>query len=154
MVGKTGISLSNQSTPSSSSSRFERSVSVSKAAGIILKYLKNNGIYMITGDQIKQLSKNELGKYSAELVDSAKFLSRHPEIYKLIETHDVAKPDGLAGYLNFEWASKGAFDISPEASIAKIQDTFDLAIEKSSKITEMSTEKKVLIDSSKQRPNN
>lgn len=154
MIEKTTKSNPAQSNSSSSFSQFETSLSVSKASSVILKYLKDNGKNMITGAQINQISENQSGKHSLELVDAAKFLARHPDIFKLVETHDVAKPDDLAGYLNFEWASHGPLDSSPAASIAKMQDTFDLAIAKSSKITEISTGKKVEIDSSKQRPSN
>lgn len=154
MIEKTMKVNSTRSSSSSGSSQFEKSLSVSKAARTVLSYLKGNDQYMITGAQIKKISQNESGKHPAELVDAAKFLTRNPDIFKLIETHDVVKPDDLAGYLNFEWASHGALDSSPAASIARMQDTFDLAIAKSSKITEMSTSKKVEIDSSKQRPSN
>ncbi|AFL50736.1 hypothetical protein ABIE78_003472 [Sinorhizobium fredii] len=38
-------------------------------------------------------------------------------------------------------------------SIDKMTDAFDKAIEKSAKITEITTEKKVALDAAKQRPN-
>lgn len=41
-----------------------------------------------------------------------------------------------------------------DASIARMEAAFDRAIEKSSKITEVTTEKKTELDASKQRPQN
>lgn len=41
-----------------------------------------------------------------------------------------------------------------DASIAKMEAAFDRAIEKSAKITEVTTEKKTELDASKQRPQN
>ncbi|EJN00961.1 hypothetical protein PMI41_03521, partial [Phyllobacterium sp. YR531] len=41
-----------------------------------------------------------------------------------------------------------------DASIDKMTQAFDKAIEKSAKITEITTEKKVALDAAKQRPNN
>jgi hypothetical protein len=41
-----------------------------------------------------------------------------------------------------------------DASIGKMEAAFDKAIEKSAKITEVTTEKKVALDAAKQRPNN
>ncbi len=41
-----------------------------------------------------------------------------------------------------------------DAAIAKMEATFDRAIEKSAKITEITTEKKTELDATKQRPQN
>ena len=41
-----------------------------------------------------------------------------------------------------------------DASIGKMEQTFQKAIEQSAKITEVTTEKKVALDAAKQRPNN
>lgn len=41
-----------------------------------------------------------------------------------------------------------------DAQIDKMTQAFDKAIEKSAKITEITTEKKVALDAAKQRPNN
>jgi hypothetical protein len=41
-----------------------------------------------------------------------------------------------------------------DAAIDKMQATFDMAIEKSAKITEISTAKKAELDATKQRPQN
>ncbi|MGY2287572.1 hypothetical protein [Pseudomonas gingeri] len=41
-----------------------------------------------------------------------------------------------------------------DTAIAKMQATFDMAIEKSAKITELSTAKKAELDATKQRPSN
>ena len=41
-----------------------------------------------------------------------------------------------------------------DASIDKMTQAFDKAIEKSARITEITTEKKVALDAAKQRPNN
>ena len=43
---------------------------------------------------------------------------------------------------------------SSDNSIDKMTEAFDKAIEKSAKITEITTEKKVALDAAKQRPNN
>lgn len=73
---------------------------------------------------------------------------------KAIETHDVAGSDNLSGVWNFEWAASGGLDGAPTDAIARMQDTFDMAISKSAKITEISTGKKAELDSTKQRPSN
>ena len=41
-----------------------------------------------------------------------------------------------------------------DAAIAKMEATFNMAIEKSAKITELSTAKKAELDATKQRPQN
>ncbi len=43
---------------------------------------------------------------------------------------------------------------SSDAAIAKMEAAFDAAIEKSAKITEITTEKKTELDATKQRPQN
>lgn len=43
---------------------------------------------------------------------------------------------------------------SADSSIAKMEAVFDAAIEKSAKITEVTTEKKTELDATKQRPQN
>ncbi|WP_162988042.1 hypothetical protein HKW98_13960 [Stutzerimonas urumqiensis] len=43
---------------------------------------------------------------------------------------------------------------SADAAIAKMEAAFDAAIEKSAKITEITTEKKTELDATKQRPQN
>ena len=48
----------------------------------------------------------------------------------------------------------GGGSTGSDASIDKMTQSFDKAIEKSAKITEITTEKKVALDAAKQRPNN
>jgi hypothetical protein len=38
---------------------------------------------------------------------------QNPDVYKQIETHDVAGADGISGVGNFEWAAQGGLDSEP-----------------------------------------
>lgn len=154
MVSKINTAKINVSGNKSKESSFSKMLSISQASSSILSYMRGKGMNQITGQQIKEISENSSGKIPSNVSEAARYLQRHPDIFTAIETHDIAKPDGLAGYLNFQWSSSGALDKSPIASIAKMQDTFDIAIEKSEKITEISTVKKSILDSTKQRPSN
>jgi hypothetical protein len=76
----------------------------------------------------------------------------HPDVYSAIETHDVAGADTLSGVWNFDWAVSGGLKGTSTEAIARMQDVFDMAIAKSSQITEISSGKKAELDATKQLP--
>lgn len=141
-------------TPSSSSSNFNSSLDSAKSSKVIADYMRQNGKSAINKQELDKLADNASGNVPKDVSDAAKYMQRHPDVFTAIETNDVAGADNLSGVWNFDWAAKGGLKGTSVDSIAKMQDVFDEAIAKSSKITEISTNKKTELDSSKQRPAN
>ncbi|MGE7994129.1 hypothetical protein ACQKPE_24550 [Pseudomonas sp. NPDC089554] len=141
-------------TPSSSTSSFNSSLDSAKSSKAIADYMRQNGKSAITKQELDKLADNASGNVPKDVSDAAKYMQRHPDVFTAIETHDVAGADNLSGVWNFDWAASGGLKGTPTDAIAKMQDTFDLAIEKSAKITEVTTGKKAEIDATKQRPAN
>ncbi|MFF7709795.1 hypothetical protein [Pseudomonas sp. NPDC007930] len=100
------------------------------------------------------MAKDTSGKVPADVKAAAQYMQSHPDVFTAIETHDVAGADSYSGTWNFDWAANGGLNGTPTDAIAKMQDTFDFAIAKSAKITEISTGKKAELDGTKQRPQN
>ena len=137
-----------------STSVFDDKLNIAKSAKTVADYMRKNGKSAITGQELAQLANNTSGKVPTDVSDAAKYMQRHPDVFTAIETHDVAGADNLSGVWNFDWAANGGLNGTPTDAIAKMQDTFDLAIAKSAQITEITTGKKAELDSSKQRPSN
>lgn len=137
-----------------STSVFDDKLNIAKSSKIVADYMRKNGKSAITGQELTQLANNTSGKVPTDVADAAKYMQRHPDVFTAIETHDVAGADNLSGVWNFDWAANGGLNGTPTDAIAKMQDTFDLAIAKSAQITEITTGKKAELDSSKQRPSN
>lgn len=92
------------------------------------------------------------GNVPVEVSDAARYMQLHPDVYSAIETHDVAGADTLSGVWNFDWAASGGLKGTSTEAIARMQDVFDMAIAKSSQITEISSGKKAELDATKQLP--
>lgn len=144
----------NFTAQNSSTSVFDDKLSIAKSSKTIADYMKQTGKSSITGQGLAELANNKSGNVPADVSAAAGYMQRHPDVFTAIETHDVANKDDLSGSWNFEWAANGGLDGTATGAIAKMQDTFDMAIAKSAKITEISTGKKAELDSSKQRPSN
>jgi hypothetical protein len=133
---------------------FDNTLNIAKSSQLIADYLRQTGKGAITGQGLKELAENTSGKVPADVSAAAGYMQRHPDVFTAIETHDVAGADSLSGTWNFDWAAKGGLNGTPTDAIARMQDTFDMAIAKSAKITEISTGKKAELDATKQRPSN
>lgn len=144
----------NPSTQHSPSTAFDAKLDIAKSSKTIADYLRQNGKSAITRREITQLANDTSGKVPGEVIEAAKYMQRHPDVFTAIETHDVAGADDLSGVWNFDWAAEGGLKGTPTEAIAKMQDTFDYAIAKSAQITELATAAKSELDSTKQRPGN
>lgn len=143
---------SGNTTPqNTSTSLFDDKLNIAKSSKIIADYLRQEGKSAITG---QELAENGSGKVPAEVSVAAQYLQRHPDVFTAIETHDVAGADSLSGVWNFDWAADGGLNGTSTEAIAKMQDVFDFAIERSAKVTEITTSKKAELDSTKQRASN
>ncbi|MDD1967621.1 hypothetical protein NPS29_20050 [Pseudomonas putida] len=150
-VSPTGNQPSSQK---SSTTAFDDKLNIAKSSKIIADYMKQNGKGAITSQDLAKLASDTSGKVPADVSSAAQYMQRHPDVFTAIETHDVAGADNLSGVWNFEWAASGGLNGTATDAIAKMQDTFDLAIAKSAQITELTTGKKAELDSTKQRPSN
>lgn len=144
----------NPSTPGASTSLFDAKLDIAKSSKTIADYLRQNGKSAITGREISQLANDTSGKVPSDVIEAARYMQRHPDVFTAIETHDVAGADDLSGVWNLDWAASGGLKGTPTEAIAKMQDTFDYAIAKSAHITEITTASKSELDSTKQRPGN
>jgi hypothetical protein len=146
---------SGNTTPqNTSTSLFDDKLNIAKSSKIIADYLRQEGKSAITGQELAKLAENGSGKVPAEVSVAAQYLQRHPDVFTAIETHDVAGADSLSGVWNFDWAADGGLNGTSTEAIAKMQDVFDFAIERSAKVTEITTSKKAELDSTKQRASN
>lgn len=150
-VSPTGNQPSSQK---SSTTAFDDKLNIAKSSKIIADYMKQNGKGAITSQDLAKLASDTSGKVPADVSSAAQYMQRHPDVFTAIETHDVAGADNLSGVWNFDWAANGGLNGTATDAIAKMQDTFDLAIAKSAQITELTTGKKAELDSTKQRPSN
>ncbi len=144
----------NPNTPSSSTSTFDAKLDIAKSSKTIADYMRQNGKQAITKQEVSQLANDTSGKVPSDVVEAAKYMQRHPDVFTAIETHDVAGADDLSGVWNLDWAASGGLKGTSTEAIAKMQDTFDYAIAKSAQITEITTASKAELDSTKQRPGN
>jgi len=133
---------------------FEQKLNISKSSQILVDYLKGKGQSAINSNELKQLAQDTSGNVPADVSAAAQYMLNHQDVFTAIETHDVAGADGLSGSWNFEWAAEGGLNGTSTEAIANMQDAFDRAIGLSSKVTEITTERKAELDSSKQRPQN
>ena len=150
-LSPTNINAVAQNSPSLT---FEEKLSISKSSQILVDYLKEKGKSAINEDELSALANNTSGDVPADVSAAAAYMLRHPDVYMAIETHDVAGADGLSGSWNFEWAADGGLAGTSTEAITNMEEAFDRAIEKSAKITELTTESKTELDASKQRAQN
>lgn len=145
--------------PSSGSSAFDSKLDIAKSSKIVADYMRQTGAGAIGSWDIARLASDTSGSTPKEVVDAAKYMQRHPDVFTAIETHDAPQQDGFSGIWNLDWAADGGLagsDVERNANtneaIARMEEVFNYAIEKSSVITEISTGKKAELDSTKQRP--
>ncbi|WP_343314992.1 hypothetical protein AAIB41_15875 [Brucella sp. BE17] len=145
------LSQANQNT---SALTFDEKLNISKSSQIMVDYMKEKGKSAINADELAALARNASGDVPAEVSAAAAYMQRHPDVFTAIETHDVAGADGLSGSWNFEWAAQGGLAGTSIEAIANMEESFNRAIEKSAKITELTTESKTELDATKQRAQN
>jgi hypothetical protein len=144
---------STSSTPTSQkSASFDAKLDIAKSSQILVDYLKDNGKSAINADELSRLANAPADGVSAEVSAAADYMTRHSDVFTAIETHDVPGADNLSGVWNLEWAAQGGLKGTATEAIAKMTDTFDLAIAKSAEITQITTGKKAELDATKQRP--
>lgn len=140
-------------TPGSQkTSSFDAKLDIAKSSQILVDYLKDNGKSAINADELSKLAHAPAGGVPDEVSAAAEYMTRHSDVFTAIETHDVAGADNLSGVWNFEWAAQGGLAGTATEAIAKMTDTFDMAIAKSAEITQLTTGKKAELDATKQRP--
>ncbi|WP_093122836.1 hypothetical protein [Pseudomonas sp. NFR09] len=154
MTKVSATTLGSQPTGQKSAPSFDDKLNIAKSSKIIADYMRQNDKRAITGEELAQLAHDNSGKTPADVAGAANYMQRHPDVFRAVETHDVAVEDNLSGVWNFDWAANGGLNGTATDAIAKMQDTFDLAIAKSAIITEVTTGKKAELDSTKQRPSN
>lgn len=153
----TTVAPSSSKLPSSqtiSSSAFEAKLDIAKSSKILADYMKGKGQGAINGNDLASLAKSESKEVPRDVAAAADYMTRHSDVFTAIETHDVATVDNYTGVWNFDWAAEGGLKGTATEALANMQDVFDMAISKSTQITELSTIAKTELDSSKQRPQN
>ncbi len=150
-LSPTNLSQVNQNT---SALTFDEKLNISKSSQIMVDYMKEKGKSAINADELAALASSSSGDVPAEVSAAAAYMQRHPDVFTAIETHDVAGADGLSGSWNFEWAAEGGLAGTSTEAIANMEESFNRAIEKSAKITELTTESKTELDATKQRAQN
>lgn len=138
--------------PSQKSSNFDAKLDIAKSSQILVDYLKDNGKSAINADELSRLANAPADSVSEEVAAAADYMTRHSDVFTAIETHDVAGADNLSGVWNLDWAAQGGLAGTSVEAIAKMTDTFDMAIAKSAEITQITTGKKAELDATKQRP--
>lgn len=102
----------NQALQQSSSSVGQNAMAQS-ASGTLASYMNQNGIKSLDPNQLYQLANNPPAGTPPEVSSAAAYMLQNPDVYKQIETHDVAGADGISGVGNFEWAAQGGLDSEP-----------------------------------------
>ena len=77
------------------------------ASGALSSYMHQNGIKNLDTNDLYKLSQNTSGDVPQGVQNAAKYMLQNPDVYKQIETHDVAGADGKCGIGNFDWAAQG-----------------------------------------------
>ena len=78
-----------------------------QASGAIAGYMHQNGIDCLDPNQLYALANNKGGNVPPEVQKAAAFMLSNPEVYRQIETSDVAGADGKSGVWNFDKAAQG-----------------------------------------------
>lgn len=95
---------------SSSSSTGDTAGRTRQAAAALGQYMQQRGIDTVTPNQLSQLARNTPGDTPGNVSDAASFLLRNPDVYALLETHDVPGRDGISGASNLGFAARGGYD--------------------------------------------
>jgi hypothetical protein len=77
------------------------------ASGVLASYMGQKNIDAQDPNALYQLAENGDGNTPPTVQQAAQFMLQNPDIYKQIETHDVAGADGTSGVGNFQWAAQG-----------------------------------------------
>ena len=77
------------------------------AAGALGTYMRENGLEKVNMNDLYQLAENASGRVPPHVQQAAKYMLQHRDLYKQIETHDLAAAGGISNRSNFEWAAQG-----------------------------------------------
>ncbi|WP_414440824.1 hypothetical protein [Burkholderia sp. 22PA0106] len=80
------------------------------AAGALASYMSQNNIGSMDPNALYQLAQNPPAGTPPDVQNAAKFMLQNPDVFKAIETHDVAGADGVAGQGDMQWAAQGGAD--------------------------------------------
>ncbi|NRD81949.1 hypothetical protein FG484_04190 [Burkholderia pseudomallei] len=90
-------------------------MSAQSAAGALGSYMSQNGISTVDPNRLYQLAMNPPSGTPEDVSKAAKFMLANPDVFRQLETHDVAGADGISGVANFQWAAQGGLDSSSAA---------------------------------------
>jgi hypothetical protein len=83
------------------------------AAGKLGAYMNDNKMAKCDVNDLYKIANNEGGKVPPDVQDAAKFMLANPDVYKKIETTDVAGADGISSANNFDKAAQGLVKFTP-----------------------------------------
>ncbi|UIF88551.1 hypothetical protein KAF44_24770 (plasmid) [Cupriavidus necator] len=66
----------------------------------------------LTVKDLYLLAQNADGKTPAAVSQAANYMLQNPDVYRQIETHDVAGADGKTNVGNFQWAAQGGLNMA------------------------------------------
>ena len=82
-----------------------------EASGALTAYMNEKKMGAVNVNQLNDLSNNKGGNVPEDVQKAAGFMVKNPEIYKKIETSDVASVDGISGVRNFSKVAQGLIQV-------------------------------------------
>ena len=77
------------------------------ASGTLAAYMRTDNISAVDMNKVYAIANNSNCKTSKDVRDAAAFMLKNPDMYRTIETNDVAGVDGISGLGNFENMAMG-----------------------------------------------
>jgi hypothetical protein len=77
------------------------------ASGALGAYMHSNNIDVIDVNELYAIANNGTGQVPEDVQKAAAFMAKNPDVYKAIETNDVAGADGISARNNFDKAAQG-----------------------------------------------
>lgn len=77
------------------------------AAGTLAAYMRTDNISAVDMNKVYAIANNSDCETSQDVRDAAAFMLKNPDMYRTIETNDVAGVDGISGLGNFENMAMG-----------------------------------------------
>jgi hypothetical protein len=77
------------------------------ASGALGAYLHSNNIDTVDVNKLYAIANNGTGQVPEDVQKAADFMVKNPDVYKAIETKDVAGADGISARNNFDKAAQG-----------------------------------------------
>ena len=91
------------------------------ASGVLAAFMRANNIYALNMNDLYSMAYNTRDKTPEDVKKAASFMLKNPQVYRAIETNDVAGVDGISGLSNFENMAMG--NIAMDKSITGASDT-------------------------------